>query len=63
MSDTVRIQYDTGSDELYVPAFGILARRGIPVDVPADAAEGLLAQADVWRLAPKTTTKHEPTED
>lgn len=55
------VQWVGGADEVYVPAAGISARRGIPVEVPDDVAgsapsgdllgEGLLAQTSNWRPA------------
>lgn len=34
----MQIIYDEGPDEIYVPAHGLTLRRGVPVEVPAEAA-------------------------
>jgi hypothetical protein len=47
----MKIVYDGPFDEVEVPAAGVVAKRGEPVDVDADVARSLLEQ-DVWSEAP-----------
>lgn len=55
----MRLIYNGTHDEVEVPAVGIVATRGVPVEVEDEAAEALLRQ-DVWsraKAAPAKATK------
>lgn len=64
------VQFDAGSDELFIPAAQVLAHRGVPVEVPDEVAGrapdgddegvGLLAQAGMWRQVPAPGSGAEP---
>jgi hypothetical protein len=66
----VWVQFDAGSDQVYLPAAQVLAHRGVPVQVPDEVAgrapsgddegAGLLAQADVWREVALPGAEAEP---
>jgi hypothetical protein len=48
----VSVVYVGPYPEVEVPAAGIVAKHGEPVDVPEDVAKSLLTQTDSW-AAPK----------
>lgn len=53
----MRVQYPEGPRSLTIAAVGITAKRGEPVEVPADVGEQLLQQGWQRASAPVTHTK------
>lgn len=53
----MRVKYIGPIDSIDIPSLGIVALRGIAIDVADDSAEILLAQTDNWAQAQSTTEK------
>lgn len=54
----MRIVYTGPFEAVDVPSLGVTARRDVPIEVPDEAAAGLLKQSTIWAEAkpPKPST-------
>lgn len=59
----MRVTYIGPNASVDVPALGMVAQHGVPLEIPDDAAERLLEQETNWRSEPKTPRKRASTKE